>query len=112
MKGRVVWGFLFEQVCVLLPTFRFFRPNDGGVNSRNAESKSQRNRNSFLQIVVQKVVVQLSQSLEIFVMVGINRAMPGFPGCVSDRPFRDHAQVFFARQRESQIDCLLVSDID
>ena len=38
--------------------------------------------------------------------------MPRFPGRVGNWPLRDHAHLFFPRQRKGQIDCFLVGNAD
>src|SRR5438477_6694986 len=65
----LVEGTLLEQFRVLFPALRFFRANDGGVNFWNAQGEAQRDRNAFLQIAVEEIVIQFSQTLPVFVMV-------------------------------------------
>ena len=56
--------------------------------------------------------MQLSQALEIFVMIGIDRTMSGFPGGICDWALRDYAHFLFAGQRQREIDRFLVADVD
>src|SRR5947209_456674 len=59
----------FQQLRILLPSLRFGRADDGGVNSRHAQSKAQRDRDCLFQIrIAQEIVIQFSKSLPILVM--------------------------------------------
>src|SRR5882724_6279645 len=93
-KRWLVERALLQQFGVLLPAFGFFCTDNRGVHSRNAEGEAQGDRNAFLQIVVEKIVIQFPQSFPVFVMIRINWTMPRFPGRVGNRPLRDHAHLF------------------
>src|SRR5260370_37720649 len=71
-KRWLVERALLQQFGVLLPAFGLFRTDNRDVHSGNAKGEAQRDRNAFLQIVVEKIVIQFPQSFPVFVMIRIN----------------------------------------
>src|ERR1039458_6920801 len=74
LELRVAQRASFQQFRILLPTVRMFCADDGGVHAGNAERKAQSDSDFFFAIVVaKKIVIQLPQSLPVFVVIGIDR---------------------------------------
>ena len=45
-------------------------------------------------------------------VIRIDRPMTGFPGSIRDWPLGNHADLFFVRQGQGEVDCFLVRNID
>jgi hypothetical protein len=82
------------------------------MNTGDAQCKSQRGRDGFLEIGAEKLVLQLLQSFLVFVLVGIRGFFARSPSGVGDGTLGDDSDAAVSGQRGSQVDSFRIRDAD